>query len=148
MEQAKGFAALMDLNSWTGKQVANSLNLSPSTVSRALALLDLPEEIQKRVADGELGARAAYEIGKLDDAEVQRSVANTHDPTTRKIAASVRKRRGRKSPEARGFNQTFFAEDGIKVRVSSPKKVNYHEVELALTQALDEVRHYLKNGKF
>ncbi len=147
MEQAKGFSSLMELNGWTGKQVAESLNVSPSTVSRALALLDLSPQIQERVNNGELGARAAYEITKLENTELQQVVASTTEPTAKKVAAAVRQKRGRKPPATRGFNQTFFGENDVKVLVTASKKVNYHEVELALSQALEEVRHYLNNGK-
>jgi len=147
MEQARGFAALMELNDWTGKQVANSLHVAPSTVSRALALLDLPPEVQDRVSRGEIAARAAYEITKLPSAEAQRSIAAVDSPTTAKISAAVNQRRGKKKPAIRGFKQTFLAESGIRVLVTAKQKVNYHEVELALSEAIEEVRHYLRNGK-
>ncbi len=147
MEQARGFAGLMELNGWTGKQVADSLHVAPSTVSRALALLDLPADIQERVNNGKLAARAAYEITKLPDASMQRSVANTKTPTTEKVRAAVKQKRGRTAEKKRGFKQTFFAESGIKVLVSSSKTVNYHEVETAIAEALEEVRHYIRNGR-
>src|SRR5690606_17908605 len=57
VEQAKAFAGLMDLNEWAAKRVAEALRVQPSTVSRALALLKLPEEIQQRVDAGDLSAR-------------------------------------------------------------------------------------------
>lgn len=62
IEQARGFSALMELRDWNGKQVAASLHIPASTVSRALALLDLPEDIQGRVDSGDIAARSAYEI--------------------------------------------------------------------------------------
>ena len=58
IEQARGFSALMELHGWNGKQVAESLHIPPSTVSRALALLDLPDDIQNKVDAGELAARS------------------------------------------------------------------------------------------
>ena len=60
IEEAQAFAALMRLNSWTGKEVAKALRVHPSRVSRALALLKLPEEIQEQVNTGEIPARSAY----------------------------------------------------------------------------------------
>src|SRR5262245_3211637 len=53
IEEAEAFASLMKLNGWKGKQVAHVLRIPPSRVSRALALLDLPEEVQEKVASGQ-----------------------------------------------------------------------------------------------
>ena len=75
IEQARGFAALMKLHGWNGKQVAESLHIPASTVSRVLALLDLPDDIQHKVDSGQLAARSAYEISKLNDESRQRDLA-------------------------------------------------------------------------
>ena len=56
----------------------------PSRVSRALALLKLPEGIQEQVSLGNIPARSAYEISKLPDPHSQArsprrpSLANFH----------------------------------------------------------------------
>ena len=42
VEQAKAFRTLMDLNGWSGNQLAKELGVSQSGVVQALALLDLP----------------------------------------------------------------------------------------------------------
>ncbi len=140
----------MELNGWNGKQTAESLNISASKVSRSLALLDLPADVQQRVIDGELAARAAYEVSKLSNAKVQSRVANdttngqlTHD----QARAMVKQRKGKSSAKSRGFKQAFFAEDGIKVSVSAPRKVTYDDVAEALRQAVEEVQHYIDQGR-
>ena len=46
MDQARGFANLMELNDWNGKQVAEALHVSQAKVSRALALLDLQNQFK------------------------------------------------------------------------------------------------------
>ena len=58
VEEARAYAALMELNGWTGKQVAERLRVPASRV-RALALLRLPDDIRQRVDAGEIAARAA-----------------------------------------------------------------------------------------
>src|SRR5262249_55535808 len=75
IEEAEAFASLMKLNGWTGKQIANVLRIPPSRVSRVLALLNLPEQVQEKVASGQLAARSAYEISKLCDAQKQVELA-------------------------------------------------------------------------
>jgi ParB family chromosome partitioning protein len=59
IEEAKALQSLMNLNGWNGKQVAETLHVPPSYVSRALALLRLPEDIRRRVDAGQIPARAA-----------------------------------------------------------------------------------------
>ena len=149
MEEARAFAALMELNHWNGKQVAEALRVHSSKVSRSLALLDLPEAIQRQVDSGEMGSRTAYELRKL--ASPEQSLASNHSPepfalTAKKAAAIVRQRKG-KPVARRGTHQTFFADGGWQVIVQSPTKGTYQEMELALGQALDEVRHYIAQGR-
>jgi len=147
LEQAKAFNSLMEINGWNGKQVAEALHVSPSKVSRALALLDLPADVQQKVDSGELAARSAYEISKLP-AEIQQEIATaTKQLTATKAQAAVRQRRGKSAPKQRGFKQTFLSENGLKVLVKSSAKTSYPEVEQALRDALDEVRHYIDQGR-
>ena len=42
IEAAEGYKQLIDMNGWTVQQVADALNLSKGTVSKAMALLKLP----------------------------------------------------------------------------------------------------------
>ena len=76
VEQARAFLRLIGLNHWTGKQVAEKLRIPASQVSRALALLRLPDDLQQRIDAGEIPARAAYELSKLEDVSEQRRLAD------------------------------------------------------------------------
>jgi ParB family chromosome partitioning protein len=149
IEEAKAFSALMYLNDWTAQKVAESLRLPASSVSRALALLRLPEDVQHHVESGQLSARSAYEISKLSDVDVQRELAERAAGgrlTHHQAAAAVRQRRGKQRAKQRGTKQVFVTEDGWKVIVSAARKGTYHEVEEALDQALAEVRHRIANN--
>ena len=152
IEEAKGFASLMELNGWNGKEVAKALNVPEWKVSRSLALLDLPDAAQAQVDAGTLPKRTAYEITKIKDSESQEALtaaASRGELSHKQAAAEVRKRKGKTSqkPKSRGTKQTFFAEGGWKVIVSNRGKGTYEEMELALKQATDEVRHYITHGK-
>ena len=149
IEEAKAFAELMKLNGWTGKQVADALRIHPSRVSRALALLKLPDDIQEQVKDGQVAARSAYELSKLADPNKQAELAQeaaagklSHDQAAR----VVRQRLGKPKAPARSTSQTFIAENGWKVVVSAPKKGTYFEIEQALCQALEDVRIRINSG--
>ena len=144
LEQARAYQQLMQLKHWNGKQLAEALHIPASKISRTLALLDLPPEVQQRVSSGELAARSAYELSRLSDARSQNAVADqvvrgklTHEQT----AATVRRRQGRGVKAQRkpgGARVEFWAENGWKITVSSKSKGNYHHVKQALEQALEE----------
>lgn len=149
IEEAQAFAALMKLNSWTGKEVAEALRVHRSRVSRALALLKLPEEIQEQVNIGEISARSAYEISKLPNAGTQAVLAQkaaAGELSHSQAANAVRQRQGKQKPTPRTTKQTFFAENGWKVTVTAPKKGTYFEIEEALSTALEEVRLRITSG--
>ncbi len=149
IEEAQAFAALMKLNRWTGKEVAEALCVHPSRVSRSLSLLKLPEEIQEQVNTGEISARSAYEISKLPNADTQAALAQkaaAGELSPLQAANAVRQRQGKQKPASRTTKQTFFAENGWKVIVTAPKKGTYFEIEEALSTALDEVRHRINSG--
>lgn len=149
IEEAEAFASLMRLNSWTGKQVAEALRVQPSRVSRALALLRLPDEIQAQVSLGHIPARSAYELSRLTDPKkqaelAQEAAAGSLPPD--KAARAVRQRLGKAKAPARSTSRTFVTEDGWKVVVSAPRKGTYFEIEQALCLALEEVRHRINSG--
>ena len=74
IEAAEGYRELMALNDWTIQQVAEALNITKGTVSKALALLKLPADIQVQIDAGELSASSGYEISRLKSEDAQREL--------------------------------------------------------------------------
>jgi len=149
IEEAAAFSSLMKLNGWTSKRVAEELRVHPSRVSRALALLKLPDEIQDQVTSGMISARSAYEISKLPNPETQAALAAkaaSGQLSPPQAAKAVRQRQGKPKPASRTTNQTFFGDNGWKVVVTGPKKGTYFEIEQVLAQALEEVRIRINSG--
>lgn len=149
LEEAKAFSALMQINGWNGKQLAEALRLDPSKVSRSLALLRLPPDVQDEVESGAVSARAAYELSKLRDDDSKRELAReavqgklTHS----QAAKAVRQRKGKPFVRRRGTSRTFIADNGWKVTVTSPHKGSYHDILAALREAIDEAEHCLNNN--
>jgi ParB family chromosome partitioning protein len=142
IEEAKAFQQLMDLNTWTGKQLADALRLPPSKVSRSLALLDLPEDLQERVDAGNLAARSAYEITKLPRDDSRRALADAvleQGLTSEEARNAVRAKKGRSAPKARMSRERFNAPGGVTVTVSAGRSLSDSEVHAALTHALGVV---------
>lgn len=149
IEEARAFSALIGLNGWSGKQLADSLRIPASKVTRSLALLKLPADIQESVARGAIAARSAYELSKVDDVERRRSLAERAAAgaiTSDGLAKAVRSRKGKAAPKSRNARLTFLAQEGWKVVVTAGRKGTYHEVEQALVEALEEVRARIRNN--
>ena len=150
MEEAKVFEKLLKLNNWKGKDVALSLGIHPTKVSRALALLKLPADLQTQVASGELPARTAYEISRIQDDDQRRTVASyaknsgmTHKEVAKKIGRG-RSKSGKRG--STGTRLTFQSSYEISVVVSKAEKATYAEIEVALSEALSEVQHRIENN--
>jgi len=74
VEQARAFRALIERRGWSYRQLGESLNIAPASIARALALLDLPAEVQGRVESGGLAPSVAHEGSPLDDPSAQQEI--------------------------------------------------------------------------
>ena len=134
VEGAKAFASLMELNGWNGKQAAERLCVPASQVSRALALLRLPEDVRQRVDAGEISARAAYELSKLEDHRQQRRLAD--QAASGKLTHIENRPTGSAAPWQASHSiaprnsPVFPTEHGWKIVVSAQRKGTYEEIEL------------------
>ena len=145
MEEAKAFQLLIHLSGWTGKELANALSINASKVTRSLALLKLPEDIQQLVETAELTPTVAYELSKLSTQEQQRAALQQQQTAPLTVSQVIRQRRGAPNMRQRGVKQTFLTEDGWKITVMCGRKGSYHDMEKALQQALDEVQLRIDN---
>jgi ParB family chromosome partitioning protein len=149
VEEARSFSILMEMNGWNGKQLARALRIPTSKVSRSLALLRLPAELQAKVDRGEIPARSAYELSKIPNDRARAALAEKAAAgamTNDALARAARIRKGRPAPKARSTRVDLQAADGWKIVVSAGRKGTYHEVELALLEALEEVRTRIQNN--
>lgn len=143
VEEAKAFRELLALNDWSGKQLAEALRVPASKVTRSLALLELPDDLQHRVEAGELPARAAYEIAKLGDEGKQRKLAEVVQGDGLTVEATrkeVRSRKGTAAQKSRSTREKFTSPGGLLVTVTAARSVSHAEVEAALLHALGIVR--------
>lgn len=149
MEEARAFDALIKMNTWKKKQVAAALGIHPTKVSRALTLLKLPADIQAKIESGELPARTAYEISKLDDETQQRmmlSDVSSEGLTNQQARNRVRVKKGKGTITRAGTKLTFNSYADHQVIVTSPSKTTYEAIEAALQAALEDVRHRIENN--
>lgn len=100
LEKATAIAQLMQAEKWSAAQAANKLGMSAPSVSRLLALLQLPPEIRSKVATGEIPVSAAYELAQVGDATQRNELAQqvAAGTLTRDGLTAARKSRGTPSP--------------------------------------------------
>lgn len=75
IEQARGIERLIAVSGRAASAVGSSLGLSPSQVCRLRGLLQLPEDIQARVASGELAPSVALGLRSVDDTDARAQLA-------------------------------------------------------------------------
>jgi ParB family chromosome partitioning protein len=142
IEQARAYKKLMDLNGWSGTQLARELFIAQPAVVYALGLLKLPDAVQARVDSRELAARAAYEISKLPDADAQAELAEeivAGGLSVSQTADVVKARKaGRPAPATAAARREVKLPDGSKVIVTGPCAIGA-EAQLAALKAAAKV---------
>lgn len=152
IEQARAFRSLMDRNGWSGNQAAKALGIAQPSVVRALALLELPEPVQDQVEQGALPPGTAYEIGKVQDPDIQQSLAErvvteglSRSETieavrvaARRTPSSVGKGRGGGRPRKPISSRTLRAA-GCKITVENRKGLDDNLLIEALREALSQL---------
>ena len=131
LEQAHAYRDLMASNEWSARRLAEELDLNHATVLRALALLELPEDIQQRVARGTLAPSAAAELARLtpDEATVLADRAAAEKLTRDQVAEAVRARVNPTTERtARPRPMEVRLDDGIKIVIHG---VTDHETAAA-----------------
>lgn len=123
MEKAAAMERLMKATDWSGKEIANKLGVSPTMVSRLLALLTLPAEIRQALKDGKIPPSAGYELAKIEDSAIQAEMAQKlmEGMMTRDGVAGARKAAQRQSngkPAGRSQRVTAVLGAGRAVTVA------------------------------
>lgn len=151
LEEARAFRKLANLNGWNGKQVAESLRVSQTRVSRALSILRLPDDLVAEVEAGVLTARAAYEVSKLPTVSAQRKLAKLIAEQAMSVSQTsntVRQRQGKTRKRRNRHGKLTFQSDcgTIRLIISHSAATNYAMIDEFVSVVLDEVRHRCRNN--
>jgi ParB family chromosome partitioning protein len=144
IEAAHGYRQLMDLNRWTIQQVADALSITKGTVSKALALLKLPEDIRAQVEEGQIAPTVAYEISRVEGEGAQRELARRvvdeglkRDDAGQSAGRARRGRGGRAKPST----TKVFEVDGGRVTVTwARESVRPEDIIAALGEAIAQAK--------
>ena len=76
----------LSLTGAKAKDLANLLHVSQPTISRALALLQLPAEVQEQVSEGTISPTAGATIARIKNPTVARKMASKAAATRAPVA--------------------------------------------------------------
>jgi ParB family chromosome partitioning protein len=159
IEQAKAFQRVMEVRAWTATRMADELGISVPTVTRALALLRLPDDIQEAVDAGALPPRTAAEIGSLDNPAERRELAleaMSREMTRDQVSEAVQKRKAARGVPRKGrrpgkanvtpgnaaditpgkTREEYTLADGTRVFIQGPRQSNPASRLAALREAI------------
>jgi ParB family transcriptional regulator, chromosome partitioning protein len=143
IEQARAYRALLDGQGVSLRVLAERLNVGHASIARALALLDLPAEIQAEVEAGRIAPATGYQLVKVADpveqAELAREAARGR--LTRDVAERAGKpRKGRGPAKGRKATSRVFRGTTGKVTVELRKGAGDYAIVALLSEALDLAR--------
>ena len=155
LEEAKGYRTLIETQGMTQEEVSQTVGKSRPTVTNALRLLNLPEDIQDMLEKGEITAGHARTLlsFKTEDQMRQGAQKAKQGASVRELEKlSKRSSEGKSSPhEGRGKNQYYEEAQlavgeylGRKVKVSGTKKKGTLQIEFYGEEDLQNLLTELK----
>lgn len=128
LEEARGYQALMDEYQFTQDEIAGTVGKSRPTVTNALRLLNLPEDVAQMLENGEMSAGHARTLLSFKSEEAMRRVAKRvcEEGISVRELERVAKRENEAAPE----------------KTKPARRVRYYEeAEIAVKNALGRVAH-------
>jgi ParB family chromosome partitioning protein len=149
IEQANAYRRLLDANGWSARQLAAELSIHHAQVVRAMALLDLPAEVQDRVEQGGLSPATAYEVSKLEDPAAQAELAQAavaEKLTRSEVAEAVKAVRARRPARSAKPEPVTLDLGEVAVKITWKKATGITVVQ-ALRKALKEAQGIERQGE-
>lgn len=149
MEEAKAYRSLMDANNWSATELSVSLNVSKGKVSKALALLKLPVELQAQIEEGKISPSTAYELSKAKTVEQRSELAElaAAGQFTQQDAANATKKKSDGGGKRRSTNESFRTADNVRVVISSRRDIGDAGMVQCLLEVIETIRSRSKGGK-
>ncbi len=147
IEQARAYKSLMTSRGLSLRALAERLQVGHASISRALALLGLPQDIRESVERGDIAPNTAYELSKVADpaeqAELARDAASGGLKRDEIKAKTSKPRKGRGG--AKGAPRVFRVSAG-RVTVELRKAAGDEAIAAMLGEALDQIRARLSGA--
>lgn len=140
LEEAKGYRTLIETQGMTQEEVSQTVGKSRPTVTNALRLLNLPEDIQKMLEQGEITAGHARTLlsFKTEDGMRQGAQKAKQGASVRELETLAKRLSEGKSSPHEGRSKNRYYEEaqlavgeylGRKVKVAGTKKKGTLQIE-------------------
>lgn len=149
LELARSLSKLKALRNCSSKALAEELGLSGAAISRAEALLSLPEPIQAMVDDGRVPESVGYEISRLRDEPAQHELALAVAAgrlNRDQVAEAVRGQLGKKNARPRASRLSWKPENGPSITVSAQEALSLGELVESLSLLQRQAKRALEKG--
>jgi ParB family chromosome partitioning protein len=139
-EEAVGYSSLSG-HGYTQQQIADAVGKSRVTITEAMSLLDIPEDLRERCRRADIDARSVLlEIARLGDRrKMEDAIALVASGSTRDDLREQKKTGTAGKEKARAFHFVFQPKDG-------PYKINieFHKTRVNRDELIGAVREFLK----
>jgi ParB family chromosome partitioning protein len=146
-EEAMGYSSLADRHGYTQAQIAETVGKSRVSITEAMSLLDIPEDLREKCRRADIDARSVLlEIAKLGDRRrIEAAIEAVLDGSTRDDIRDVKKGVASGKMKGRAFRFIYSPKDGpFKLNISFAKtRVQRGE----LIDALKDVIRQLEKGE-
>lgn len=147
LEKARAIESLMREAGWSASEVAAKLGLSPGTVSKLLAILSLPNDIQERIGSPGLGLTAAYQLTLAGNAEAQRRMASELSSGAMTRDGAAEQTKSRKKPRVLKRKRSGNGRDRIMVPLGGGRTVAVAGPGLTLDSLIEWIADFLEKLK-
>jgi ParB family chromosome partitioning protein len=149
LELARALAKLKALKKCTSQTLAAELGLSGAAITRAEALLSLPDDIQALVDAGTVAESTAYELSRLPDEAAMRELAQaaaTGRMSRDQTAEAVRSRIGKRNVTPKA-SRLACKLDGVSITVWAAQPLTWDTLLEAIDRVRREAKKLYDNGK-
>jgi ParB family chromosome partitioning protein len=140
-EEAMGYSTLAETHGYTQQKIAASIGKSRVSVTEALSLLEIPEDVRDECRRADIDARSVLlEIARLGDPNRMRAaIAMVKGGSTREDLRDQKKGKTSDSDKRREFHFVFAPKDG-------PFRLNiaFHKTRVAKAELIDALRGVIK----
>jgi len=140
-EEAAGFSALAETHGYTQQQVATAVGRSRVSITEAMSLLEIPEDLREKCRRADIDARSVLlEIARLGDRrKMEEAIASVIGGSTRDDLREQKKGKDGEPERRRAFHFVYSPKDGpFRLNIS------FHKTRVAKTELIDALRGVLK----
>lgn len=136
-EEAAGYSALAETHGYTQQQVATTVGKSRVSITEAMSLLEIPEDLREKCRRADIDARSVLlEIARLGDRQkMEAAIALVLSGSTRDDLREQKRESADEPSRRRAFHFVYSPKDG-------PFRLNiaFHKSRVAKSELIDALR--------